>query len=153
MYSKEQASKLRQTFWTAFGQYMTAIPSADGLKINWVNYRTGFKHISFRMDADKRVARIAIEITHPDPGIQALLFEQFQELKNIFHDQLEEEWHWQLHTKNDYEKVISRISTEIREVSIFKQEDWPKLISFFKPRMIALDEFWSTAKYSFDALR
>jgi hypothetical protein len=153
LYSKEQASKLRQAFWTTFGQYMVPIPSANGVKINWVNYKTDFKYISFKMDADKRLGSIAIEITHPDPAIQALLFEQFQELRNILHDQLEEEWHWQLHTKNDYDKTISRISTEIRGVSIFKREDWPKLISFFKSRIIALDEFWSTAKYSFDALR
>lgn len=153
MYSKEQASKLKQAFWTTFGQYMVSIPSADGLKINWVNYKTDFKYIFFKMDADKRMASIAIEITHPDVGIQALLFEQFYELRNILHHQVEEEWQWHLHTRNDYDKIISRISTEIHDVSVFKQDDWPKLISFFKPRMIALDEFWSTAKYSFDALR
>jgi len=39
------------------------------------------------------------------------------------------------------------------DVNIFKQEDWPKLISFFKPRIIALDEFWSDAQDSFDLFR
>lgn len=153
MYSKEQVSKLKEAFWTSFGQYMALTPSAEGLKINWVNYKTDFKHIFFKMEADKRMASIGIEITHPDVAIQALLFEQFRELRNVLQGQLEEEWDWELHAKNDYGKTISRISTSIHEVNIFKQDDWPKLISFFKPRMIALDEFWSTAKYSFEALK
>ncbi len=37
-------------------------------------------------------------------------------------------------------------------VSIFNKEDWPQLISFFKQRIIALDQFWSTARYGFEAL-
>ncbi|RYZ23162.1 MAG: DUF4268 domain-containing protein, partial [Chitinophagaceae bacterium] len=36
---------------------------------------------------------------------------------------------------------------------IFRREDWPELISFFKPRIVALDAFWSEAKYFFEALR
>ncbi len=32
-------------------------------------------------------------------------------------------------------------------------EQWHDLIAFFKPRIIALDAFWTDAKYSFDALR
>jgi hypothetical protein len=38
-------------------------------------------------------------------------------------------------------------------VSIFNKEDWPKLISFFKPRIVALDEFWNMVKYSFESLK
>ena len=74
MYTREQASQLRQAFWTAFGQYIAPHPSADGYKINWANYRTGLKHVYFRMHADKKIASIAIEITHPDPDIQELFF-------------------------------------------------------------------------------
>jgi hypothetical protein len=41
----------------------------------------------------------------------------------------------------------------MNDVSIFEKEDWPQMISFFKRRMIALDQFWSTARYGFDELR
>lgn len=153
MYTKEQASQLRQAFWTAFGKYMAPHLSADGVKANWMNYKTGLKHVYFRMQADNKVASIAIEIAHPDLGIQELFFEQFVELKAILHETLEEEWQWQLHTADEYGKTISRIFQELKPVNVFEQDDWSKLISFFKPRIIALDEFWSTAKYSFDALK
>ncbi|MEJ8803814.1 DUF4268 domain-containing protein [Pontibacter sp. H249] len=153
MYSREQASQLRQSFWTAFGQYIAPHPSADGYKINWSNYKTGLKHVYFRMQADKRSASIAIELTHPDPEIQELFFEQFEELKNLLHEYVGEPWEWDLHTTNSEGRTISRIYKELPDVSVFNQNDWPALISFFKPRIIALDEFWSGAKYSFDELK
>jgi hypothetical protein len=153
MYSKQEASELRQAFWAAFGQYMVPILSAEGEKINWVNYKTGEKGISFRMDADNHRAAISVELTHKDPGIQQLYYEQFTELRKIMEETIGEEWTWQLHTYDHTGKVVSRIFTEVTGVNIFRRDDWPSLISFFKPRIIALDHFWSTVKYGFEALR
>jgi hypothetical protein len=153
MYTKEQASKLRQTFWTTFGQYLAPYKSEEGLRVNWLNYNTRVKYVYFRMQADQKSASVAIEITHPDEDIQELFFEQFLEFKTILHSILEEEWEWSLKTSDEYGKTISRISKEIRPVNIFNQDDWPKLISFFKPRIIALDSFWSDAKYTFEELK
>jgi hypothetical protein len=150
MYTKEQASQLKQAFWTAFGQYMGPVLSAEGLRTNWINYKTGVKHISFKMQADNKTASIAIEIAHPDKELQQLFFEQFATYKTMLHSTLDEDWQWQLHTTDDYGKIISRIYTGLAPVSIFQKEDWPKLISFFKPRIIALDEFWSDAKAAFE---
>jgi hypothetical protein len=153
MYTKQEASQLRQAFWTTFGQYISPHPSAEGRKVNWVNYKTGLKHVYFRMQADQKSASIGIELTHPDPGIQELFFEQFAQLRNVLQGYLGEEWDWVLHTSDENGRIISRIYTELAPVNIFKQDDWPALISFFKPRIIALDEFWTDARYSFDALK
>ncbi|GAA4306886.1 hypothetical protein GCM10023149_00310 [Mucilaginibacter gynuensis] len=153
MYSKDEASQLKQAFWTTFGQYIAPQPSADGLRINWVNYKTGIKNLFFRMQADNKTAMIAIEIKHPDLDIQELFLEQFKTLKLVLEDALNEEWDWELHVPDENYKTISRISTQITGVSVFKKEDWPQLISFFKPRIIALDEFWSTAQYSFEMFK
>ncbi len=105
------------------------------------------------MQADNKSAFIAIEITHSDPGIQELIFEQFREFKRLLEDQLGEEWDWDLHIQDEYGKIVTRISKTLSDVSIFKKEDWPSLISFFKPRIIALDEFWSDAQYSFEVFK
>jgi hypothetical protein len=102
------------------------------------------------MQADNKVAGISIEITHPDKELQQLFFEQFATYKNILHSTLNEDWEWQLHTTDEYGKTISRIYKEMGSVSIYQKEDWPKLISFFKPRIIALDEFWGDARYAFE---
>lgn len=153
MYTKDQASQLKQAFWTAFGQYIAPQLSVEGEKVNWINYKTGIKHLYFKMQADKKSASIAIEIAHPDAGIRELMFEQFTAFKKILETQFGEEWEWDLHAADEYGKVTSRIYKTLPEVSIFKKEDWPALITFFKPRIIALDEFWTDAQYSFEVFK
>lgn len=153
MYSKQEASQLRQEFWTVFGQYMAPLPSAEGEKINWVNYKTGEKNLHFRMSADNKKAAIAIEITHKDRDIRQLYLEQFMQLKHIFRETIKEDWIWQPEATDEQGKEISSIYTELQGVSVFRKEDWPAIISYLKARMIALDEFWSNVKYSFETLR
>lgn len=153
MYSKDQVSQIKQEFWTTFGQYIAPQLSAEGLKINWINYKTGIKHLYFKMQVDNKQASVAIEFTHADAGVRELVFEQFTELKKIFESQMEEQWDWELSANNEYSKEISRIYKVLPDVSIFRKEDWPALISFFKRRMIALDEFWNDAQYSFEVFK
>lgn len=150
MYSKEQSAILKQAFWTAFGQYMVLQPTNHTTKVNWINYKTGIKHINFKMEADQYRGKIAIIFSHPDPGIQELMFEQLVQYKNILNGYLEEEWIWKLHDQDEYGKTISGINISIEGVSIFNKADWPALISFFKSRIMALDEFWEDAKYAFE---
>lgn len=152
MYSRGEASTLRQEFWTAFGKYMGPVPSAEGLKINWINYHTRIRDVYFRMDAGPASAAVAVTIEHRDAGIRELFFEQFSELKELLHHTLEEEWTWQQQVTLPDGRVISRIGKELPGVSVFNKEQWPELISFFKPRIIALDSFWENARYSFGEL-
>jgi hypothetical protein len=151
MFTREEASLIKQEFWTTFGKYMGPIRSAEGMKINWINYHTGVKNIYFRMDAGQHSAAIYISIQHPDPELQELYFEQFLQLKDLLRATLQEEWDWQLHLPVNG-TVVTRIYKEISPVSIFNSDQWPELISFFKQRIIALDSFWEDAKYSFQAL-
>ena len=153
MYSKQEAAQLKKEFWTAFGQYMIPVLSAEGEKISWLNYKTGERNIFFRLQTDNKAASIAIMLTHSDAGIQQLYFEQVCQLKKILNEATGEEWIWQPHTTDEWGKPVSLIYTQLNGVSIFQRKDWPKLISFFKPRIIALDEFWSKVKYSFETLR
>jgi len=153
LYSKAEASQLRQAFWTTFGQYMAPVLSAEGLPVSWVNYKTGLKSVQFKLHADNRRARIAIELTQPDAGVRELFFEQFLTLKTLLHDTLGETWTWEAHATNEHGQPLSRIHQELTPASLFSRDDWPALISFFKPRLIALDEFWNDAQYAFEELR
>jgi hypothetical protein len=153
VYSKAEASQLRQAFWTAFGQYMSPVQSFDGWPVNWVNYKTGVKGVQFKMHADNRRASLAIELTQNDAGIRELFFEQFLALKTLLHETLGEEWTWEAQAENEHGQQLSRIYKELAPANVFSRDDWPALISFFKPRLIALDEFWSGAQYAFEELR
>jgi hypothetical protein len=149
MFSKQEATQLRKEFWTVFGQYMSPITSSEGERVNWINYKTGLKGLQFKMDAGQTTASIGIILTQPDIIQQQLIFEQLKQSKIILHKALQEEWTWLLHTRDEQQKIVSKIYTEKAGVSIFRKEDWPELISFFKPRMIALDEAWNKIKYGF----
>ena len=74
MYSAAESSKIRQDFWTTFGQYMKPVPSAQGYRINWQNYKTGVKDVYFRMKTERDFISIGIEICHKDDELQQLYF-------------------------------------------------------------------------------
>jgi hypothetical protein len=152
MYSKDEASKIRQQFWIAFGKYMKPIPSAEGLTINWANYKTGVKHLFFKMNAEQRFTIISIDITHPDQGTRQLFFEQFKAFKTLLNEALGEDWIWQKEISDDFGVPLARISKIIDGVSIYNQQSWPASISFLKPRIIALDEFWTNVKPIFESI-
>lgn len=152
MYSKDEAARLRQQFWISFGQYMKPVPSASGSTVHWINYKTGVKNIFFKMDVDNKKASIAIQLSHSDPEIRHLIFDQFEEFKLMFTNTVGEEGDWQRDFTDEYGKMISQISLTITGVSIFNQQHWPQLISFFKPRIIALDDFWDNVKPVFEDL-
>lgn len=148
MYSKEEASKIRQMFWTSFGQYMKPVPSASGERKNWSNYRTGTSDIYFRMRADKKEASIAIELTG-EPAVRDTSFQQFLQLRSMLHDTLGEEWQWEENTSDENGHPLHRIFTSLPGVNIMNQADWPAIIAFFKQRMILLDHFWSEVRDMF----
>ena len=80
LFSREEASQIKRKFWTSFGQYMKPVFSADGLRVNWINYKTGYKGLAFKMDVDKRQAYIGIQLTQKDSDLRDLFYEQLEEL-------------------------------------------------------------------------
>lgn len=150
MYTRQELSRQRQAFWTAFGQYMRPVPGADGHRVNWVNYKTGVHHIFFRMDAGSTEASIAIEITHTDAAAQRDVYDKFLALRTVLHSTLSEDWQWSPAMPDEAGHIISRIGTTMSGASIGDPAHWPQLISFFKSRIMALDEFWSMVRPGFE---
>ena len=150
MFSKKELAQSRKEFWMIFGQYMSPVLSSEDEKINWINYKTGVKGLQFKMNVVQDVASISIEINHSDIEEQKIIFEKLLQLKHILNNCLKEDWNWALHVPGDGGKLVSKIYQERKGINIMRKEDWPALISFFKPRMTALDEFWNSVKYSFE---
>ena len=150
MYSRQEVSFLTQQFWTAFGQYLAPILSAEGEKINWVNYKTGEKDIRFLMKTESSTAKISITLSHKDIALQKIYFEKLLKFKNIFHQFLGEQWQWQKLTTDSNGKLISEVYTSLENVYVLNKNDWPMMISFFKERIVALDRFWCEYKYALE---
>jgi hypothetical protein len=146
MYTVKDISETRRKFWTVFGQYMKPIASATGESVNWLNYKTGISHIHFRLDVNAKKASIAIQLTNPDQAIRSIYYNRLLSLQAMLEDILKEKWTWQSDSQQQDGAVISRISKSLEGVNIMNEADWPVIISFLKPRIIGLDEFWGIAK-------
>lgn len=152
MYTKNEVSKLKQEFWTAFGGYMKPVPSAEGTPVNWKNYKTGIRHIYFRMSAERGGACIGIEIRHPDPDLGKLLFEQLFSLRKLMEIELKESWTWLPAPEEETANAGHKVEKCLPGVNVLDKNRWPEIISFLKPRIIALDAFWGQAQYGFEGL-
>lgn len=152
MYSKEEASLIRHKFWTSFGQYMSPVPSAGFEKVNWINYKTGIKGISFKMDADKKSASVAIEIMLSNSVLQQQYFDTFIIFEKQFQQIVGSKWIKDKHFVNEYQQPVSKIFIELKDVNIFNENHWPTIITFLKQQIIALDFFWNEYKPAFETI-
>lgn len=152
MFSKEEASKIRHKFWTTFGRYMQPVPSAYGLAINWINYKTGFKPLNIRTEATKREAILRLEIIEKEPGLAELYFEQLLELKLYFETVVGPDWNWITNDDYPHEHCYAYVEKRLEKVSVFREDDWPDIIDFLKQNLILLDAFWSDARHTFESL-
>lgn len=146
MYSKQEASQLRQRFWTSLGLYMRPIQSAFGEPVNWINYKTGVRGINFRMNATSAFASISLEVSGKDEELRLEKFRKLVALKDFFDEAMNEVWQWHETMIDEHGASKSGITFTIQGVNILDQQSWPGMISFFKSRMINLDKFWLGAK-------
>jgi Domain of unknown function (DUF4268) len=153
MYTKDEVSRQKQAFWTTFGRYMQPVLSTEGAVVGWLNYKTGITGIQFKMEADHKLVSIAIVLSHKEDVIQAAQYKKLMELKAMLESEMGGEvWLWQQHARDVCGKTVSAVRKELTGVNIHRKEDWPAMISFLKDRLIALDAFWSMARYGFEEL-
>lgn len=151
MYSKSEASKVRTDFWTKFGKYMLPVHSASSEKVNWVNYKTGVKHIRFLLDFTNSSASVIIVLLHTETEQRRKVIQYFESLLDELDTTGMGSW-----IINDFimkeGKATGQISNSLDGVNIFQQETWPAAISFLKEQLIALDRFWFHHKDEFAML-
>ena len=138
MYNPQEASQIRQQFWTTLGQYLAPIPSATGLKVNWINYKTGVKAIRFKMDVLQKHAFAGVEISGT-AEIRSDLYRMFL----LFKQDFPEDYTWLKATENADGRSVSRIYKSLDGFTPLNKTHWPELIAFFKEQITAFDGFWA----------
>ncbi|HMR92398.1 MAG TPA: DUF4268 domain-containing protein [Chitinophagaceae bacterium] len=146
MYTRQEASQIRKRFWTLFGQYMKPVPGASGQAINWLNYKTGKKNIYIRMEAERDCAAIRLELRHPDAALRQYYFEQVNNFKQLLSNDTGPEWCWPATAINTGSSAAVIVEARVEGVNVMEESGWPQIISFLKPRIIALDQFWEAIK-------
>ena len=145
MFTKEEASAIRQKFWTTLGKYMQPIPSASAEKVNWINYRTGIKHIQLKLVTEAKYCLVSVLIKG-DEETRSQDFKRFSQMGFM----LEPEPEWLENSFDENGAEVARITSELESKSIFRESDWPDIISFFKENLILFDAFWSENKFVFE---
>ena len=152
MYTKAHTSIIKQKFWTSFGIYMSPVPSASLKKVNWINYKTGIRGISFKMDVDNDTANVFVEIFLKDTMLQHQYFKIFSNFAPKLNNSVGNEWLFQRDFIQENNRSVSIVKAELKNINVFKESDWPTAISFLKQQMISLDEFWAAYKPAFELI-
>lgn len=148
MYTDKEISKIQAEFWTTFGLYMRPVPGVYGERVNWINYKTNIKYLSFNLNFTDKVATLIIKISHPNFEDQNSFLKTFKVLKNelnSFPQPL-------IFAESSLDSNSSTINCILGNVNIFNKETWPAAISFLKEVMIELDVFWQNHKDVFEML-
>lgn len=151
MYSRDEAKALNERFYTLFGTYMRRHQQqAEGAR-QWLNYRTGVKHIFFRVEATNKGALASIDLQYPDADVRQLFFDQFLEFRKAL-----ESHTGPLHWDNSYVlpngRTIGRIYQEQAGVNLYREEDWHQIFPFFEKYLLGFDAFWADFREAFIAL-
>ena len=75
---------------------------------------------------------------------------KFEAVKNLFESIAGIDWKWEDQVADEHGVLFSRISKTAAGLNIFNEADWPAIISFLKPGIIALDQFWLEARDVFE---
>ena len=101
------------------------------------------------MQAEQTAACISILLAQDTTERQDMFFNQLLQVKNLLRNALQEDWQWEQRVQDENNKTVSHIYTSLDGVNIYRKEDWPAMISFFKTRITMLDAFWTEVKDGF----
>ena len=146
MYTKEERKSLITAFWSDFRIYMSKHRSANGRKMNWVNYPSDVKYIYIRLDADESGARFCFDIQAKDVGVRGVIWEQMYELKNVLELHLGTDGEWIENCSSPVIPQFNRIVWEQKDLNFLNPADRPAIFSFFEDKLIHFDAFYQDFK-------
>lgn len=133
MYSKAEAKKLREEFWTSFGK---SFPR------KWVLYDTKIKDFSFKFYFDTKKAIVSLDIEDNILTNRILYYEKLVSLKSILLEEYLPDAIFEDCYVLDNDKEISRIYVQKEDVNIHNKNTWRETMEFLYEKMLKFEEFW-----------
>lgn len=145
MYKRDELIAVKKEFWVKLGQYLSPVPSAFGLPVNWINYKSGIKNIQVKLHADTQSAAVILEVSGDATQQQKII----AMLRSLNHS-----WPPGFHLienfTDEHGRELARLQIETSPVNIMDKASWPDIISFLKTHIIAFDAFWAEVKDIFE---
>ncbi|MFK8038275.1 MAG: DUF4268 domain-containing protein [Crocinitomicaceae bacterium] len=142
MFTSDEKKDLTRRFWHELNDKLTISGKMNGRNIDWMNYPNKINHLYFRMESTIEYAKFCVDIQFLDAGVREVFFEQFEEFKMVLSKKMPHELVWLKSFEHSNGKTISRIYSEINNVSVYNEGDWPKTHQFLVDNFIAFDGFW-----------
>lgn len=133
MFSKEEARQIKKDFWIQF---------AEEYPRKWILYNTNIKDYSFKFYVDNKKAQVLLEIDCKDEAHRKIYYEKVFSLKNILLEEFLPDAVFERNYHHDNGKIVSRIWTEIENVSVNNKKTWPTIFEFFHEKMNAFELFF-----------
>ena len=133
MFSREEAKRVREEFWTNFGKEYPR---------KWILYDTKIKDIQLKFTFTNEVAGVSLDITSADEIIREYYYEKMIALKNILLTEYLPDAEYEAQYDLPEGKTIARVYVEIKRVNIYRKTDWPMVREFLYDRMDLLESFF-----------
>lgn len=133
MFSKEDAKRIRQEFWTEFGKTYPR---------KWLLYNTKIKELALKFTFTTKMAQVSIDIDTEDEVIQEYYYEKLWSLEKILKTEYIPEIVLNPSYEIDYGKVISRIYVQLDNVCIHNKKTWPETFEFLNKNMTEMELFF-----------
>lgn len=146
MLSKQEQKDKNKEFWSGFKEYMRKTPSANGKRMNWLNYPTDLKDVYLRLYASNKGCALNFDIQCKDLAIREIVWEQLTELKVVLEKEMQFETVWNERYFMDDGLEIGRISWTNEKLNYFNTTDIPLIYAFLKARITEFDRFYQEYK-------
>jgi hypothetical protein len=146
MLSREEQKQVNTLFWNTFRNFIKKHKSSNGHRINWLNYPSDVKDIYIRLQADTNGARLCLDLQSKDAGVQAILWEQLCELKNVMEKRMNMEGEWISDLNMPDGRTISRIVWSCSGLNYLKSEDHIQIFEHLKNTLVSFDLFYQEFK-------
>lgn len=134
MFSREEAKKIRQDFWTSFGKEYPR---------KWLLYNTKMKELQLKFSFERKFAMVSLDISDEDEMTRAYYFEKLQSLRNLLETEYLPEVIFDEYYELPEAKTIARIYVNLEKVSVYNKKDWPIVKEFLAKNMLLLEEFFN----------
>lgn len=134
MFSREESKRIREEFWTEFGQKFPR---------KWILYNTRIKEVQLKFTFTNDHALVSLDVSSSDELIQQYYTEKFQSLETILRTDYLPEATLEENYILPEGKSVTRIYVQLEGVNIHNRKHWEQVFQFLYKNMEQLENFFT----------
>lgn len=142
MYTREEAKKIRETFWNQFKSWSAGKRSRKGKKGRWIMNDTGIRQLKLKFHFDDQFALAGIEIDTRNLEKRLELWEKMESLKPRLEEKADFTLQWEIEYRITEYRTVSRVYSILPGVNIYDRQSWKQVKAFLYERMTVFEEFF-----------